>query len=294
MALPRVFIERMEIDAVPNLEANTAQISVRAVVRNTFDREQTARLAGRVQRESSGKGQIPIPEKTIQLAPLASQTIEFEAITITSPDLWHFDAPNLYEAVIAVDTGGAAHVFRDGFGIRKFETRGADFYLNGERVSLMGLERMAGSHPEFGMAEPQEWIDANHRDMKELNCVFTRVHWAQDRRVLNFCDRNGILMQEEVPAWGPDTFAGIDADLLAQLTANGLEQLREMIGSHRNHPCIVSWGLCNEVDGKNPNSRAFAHVLAQEARKSDPSRLLTYASHSLREHPEDDMAGQRA
>jgi beta-glucuronidase len=288
---PQVFIERLEIDAVPNLEADTAQISMRAVVRNTLDREQTARLAGRVQREGSGKGQISIPEKTIQLPPLASQTIEVETIKIASPDLWHFDAPNLYEAVVAADAGGEAHVFRDSFGIRKFEARGTDFYLNGERVSLMGLERMAGSHPEFGMAEPGEWIDANHRDMKELNCVFTRVHWPQDRRVLDFCDRNGILMQEEVPAWGPYTFAGIDAQLQAQLTANGLEQLREMMASHRNHPCIVSWGLCNEVDGKNPNSRAFANALAQEARKSDPLRLLTYASHSLREHPENDMAG---
>jgi beta-galactosidase len=73
---------------------------------------------------------------------------------------------------------------------------------------------------------------------------------------------------------------------------NGLEQLRELITSHRNHPSIVSWGLCNEVDGKNPNSRAFARALAQEARKLDPSRLLTYASHSLRERPEDDMAGE--
>ena len=288
---PQVFIERLEIDALPNLEANTAQIQVRAVVRSTLAGGQTARLAGRVQREGSGEGQTPIPEKTIHLSPASSQLVELDAITLTSPDLWHFDAPALYEAVIGLFAGSEAHVFGEGFGIRKFEARGTDFYLNGERVSLMGLERMAGSHPEFGMAEPGEWIDANHGDMKELNCVFTRVHWPQDCRVLDFCDRNGILMQEEVPAWGPFTFAGIDADLQAQLTANGLEQLREMMASHRNHPCIVSWGLCNEVDGKNPNSRAFAHALAQEARKSDPTRLLTYASHSLREHPEIDMAG---
>jgi len=121
--------------------------------------------------------------------------------------------------------------------------------------------------------------------------VFTRVHWPQDKRVLEFCDRNGILMQEEVPAWGPMTFGKVDADLLAKLTTNGLEQLREMMARDRNHPCIVSWGLCNEVDGKNPYSRTFAHALAREARTADPSRLLTYASHSLREHPEEDMAG---
>jgi len=54
----------------------------------------------------------------------------------------------------------------------------------------------------------------------------------------------------------------------------------------------VSWGLCNEVDGKNPISREFANAIAKEARALDPARLLTYASHTLASHPEDDMAGE--
>jgi beta-galactosidase len=291
LVTPQVLIERVEIDAVPDLEAKTAPVAVRAVVRNTGSEEQAIRISGAVQREGSAEKQTPIAEKAVRLAAGATGIVALDAVTIDSPELWHFDAPNLYEAVIALKAASEKHVLREYFGIRKFEARGTEFYLNGERVRLMGVERMAGSHPEFGMAEPSAWIDANHRDMKVLNSVFTRVHWPQDRRVLEFCDRNGILMQEEVPAWGPMTFSGIDAALLAQLTANGLEQLREMMASDRNHPCIVSWGLCNEVDGKNPNSKAFAHALAREARATDPSRLLTYASHSLREHPEEDMAG---
>ena len=63
--------------------------------------------------------------------------------------------------------------------------------------ALMGVERMAGSNPEFGMAEPTEWIRHDHADMKHLNCIFTRVHWPQDKRVLDYCDRHGILMQTE-------------------------------------------------------------------------------------------------
>jgi len=288
---PKVLIERLEIDAVPDLPAKTARIAVRALARNTRAEQQTIRMSGFVQREGSTEKPVAVPEKTIRLDAGSTQAVALDAVTIDSPELWHFDAPHLYEAEIALEAGSDKQILRDRFGIRRFEARGTEFYLNGERVRLMGLERMAGSHPEFGMAEPTEWIAANHADMKELNCVFTRVHWPQDRRVLEYCDRNGILMQEEVPAWGPMTFSKIDADLLAQLTANGTEQLREMMASDRNHPCIVSWGLCNEVDGKNPDSRAFAHALAKEARASDPSRLLTYASHSLRQHPEEDMAG---
>ena len=292
LVTPRTYIERIEVDAAPDLALGTAQVAVRAVVRNTLDKEQTVRLAGALQRVGAPKTRIGIPEKTIRIAAGGTETVALDPLTVAKPALWHFDAPNLYEASVTLDRDGEQHDVTDTFGIRRFEARGTSFYLNGERVVLMGVERMAGSHPEFGMVEPAEWIDANHRDMKELNCVFTRVHWPQDRRVLEFCDRNGILMQEEVPAWGPFTFSNIDAALEAKLIENGLEQLRELIASHRNHPSIVSWGLCNEVDGKNPNSRAFAQALAREARKLDPSRLLTYASHSLREDPEADMAGE--
>jgi hypothetical protein len=52
---------------------------------------------------------------------------------------------------------------------------------------------------------------------------------AQDRRVLDFCDRNGILMQEEVPAWGWETFHDTSDEVQHALEQNGLEQMREMV-----------------------------------------------------------------
>jgi beta-galactosidase len=67
--------------------------------------------------------------------------------------------------------------------------------------------------------------------------------------------------------------------------------MREMISRDRNHPSIVSWGLCNEVNGKNPLTRQFAHAVSAEARRLDPNRLQTYASNSLGSDPGADMAG---
>lgn len=291
LVTPRVFIERIEIDATPADDFESAKVAVRAVVRNTLAKVQAAVLSGILHRGDATKANHAITAKTVQMPAGGNATIALDEVTIQSPALWHFDAPNLYLAEIFLNAADERHAISDTIGIRKFEARGTQFYLNGERVLLMGVERMAGSHPEFGMAEPAAWIEANHRDMKELNCVFTRVHWPQDKRVLDFCDRHGILMQEEVPAWGPFTFKEISPELQSQLKTNGLEQLREMLAIDRNHPCIVSWGLCNEVDGKNPVSRDFANAIAKEARALDPARLLTYASHTLRDHPEDDMAG---
>jgi beta-galactosidase len=288
---PPVFIERVEIYAVPDLDRSTAEIRVRAIVRNTHVRSQRAILRAEI-RQANGLLQThSINQVAADLPANSRQAVELGPTTINKPALWHFDSPTLYVAAVEVTNSSESHEFIDSFGIRSFEVRGSSFYLNGERVSLIGVERMAGSHPELGMAETREWIDNNHRDIKELNCVFSRVHWAQDRRVLDFCDRHGILFQEEVPAWGPDTFRDTTDDLQRALEQNGLEQLREMIARDRNHPCIICWGLCNEVDGKNPRSHHFAHAMSAEARKLDPSRLQTYASHTLANNPREDMAG---
>ncbi|UWZ86799.1 glycoside hydrolase family 2 protein [Occallatibacter riparius] len=289
---PRTFIERVEIDAIPDLTNGSAAIRIRAIIRNATAQVQKATIQAAIRQEGTAEEQLKIGPVSTSFAPNGTQVVEIGPTTLTNAALWHFDAPRLYEAVVELKSSSGSHKFLDQFGIRKFEARGSSFYLNGEKVSLMGVERMAGSHPELGLAETTEWIDSNHRDMKDLNCVFTRVHWAQDKRVLDFCDRHGILMQEEVPAWGPETFSKTSDDVQHALEQNGLEQLREMIHRDRNHPCIVAWGLCNEVDGKNPRTRQFARAIGAEARRLDPSRLQTYASNTLHVDPGSDMAGE--
>ena len=207
---------------------------------------------------------------------------------IATAKLWHFDHPNLYRIEVQISKG---HSCSTTFGVRKIETRNGGFYLNGERVRLMGAERMAGSNPEYGMAEPSEWIEHDHADMKNLNCVFTRVHWQQDRRVLDWCDRHGMLIQTEVPTWGSATFQGMTGEPSPEIMNNGLEQLREMIERDRNHPCIFSWGVCNEIQGQNPPAYAFDKRMYEEAKRLDPRRLVTYASNSLQKTPGRDVAG---
>jgi beta-glucuronidase len=289
---PRIFIERMEINAMPDLSSGSAEIRIRAIIRNTTSQAQKGVTRAVIRRNGS-------PDELLRIGPVATaleangeRAVELGPATLPNPELWHFDTPRLYRASVQLTSPSGGHELVDQFGIRKFEVRGSAFYLNGENVSLLGVERMAGSHPELGFAETTEWIDSNHRDMKELNCIFTRVHWPQDRRVLDFCDRHGILMQEEIPAWGPETFLKTPDEVQHALEQNGLEQLREMIHRDRNHPCIVAWGLCNEVDGKNPRTRQFARLVGGEARRLDPSRLQTYASNTLHTDPAADMAGE--
>jgi beta-glucuronidase len=289
LVTPKVFIESVAVDAEPDLSEGTASVAVSVVVRNTSQQSWDGRAGYRVTDEASGNAVLAVGEAaSVQLAAGETRTIALRAAILQEPRLWHFDHPNLYRLDAEL---GEGHSLETTFGIRKIEIRGSAFYLNGERVRLMGVERMAGSNPEYGMAEPPEWIEHDHADMQELNCVYTRVHWPQDRAVLDWCDRHGMFIQTEVPTWGPGTFRGMAAGPSADLMNNGLEQLREMIGRDRNHPSIFSWGMCNEIGGQNPPAYAFARRMYEESKKLDPKRMVTYASHSLRTTPGRDVSG---
>jgi beta-galactosidase len=294
LVTPKVYIERVAIDADPNIVnavngAKTASVEVTAVVRNSSSRAWEGEIGYRIHDQSSGNPVLQQPgAAVVKLAAGETQTVRLPRSTVRDPRLWHFDRPDLYRLTAELSSG---HSIETTFGIRKIEIRGTSFYLNGERVQLMGVERMAGSNPEYGMAEPASWLAHDHDDMKALNCVYTRVHWPQDRRTLDWCDRHGILIQTEVPTWGPATFRGMRDEPDAVFMINGLEQLREMIARDRNHPCIFSWGVCNEIGGQNPPAYQFAKRMYEESKKLDPKRLVSYASHSLFKTPGQDVAG---
>ena len=286
---PRVFIESLAVDAEPDLAANTASVAVTVAVRNTSPNSFEGTAAFTVADEQTGNMVLAqLPGGAIRLAAGETKAVALTVATLRNPKLWHFDHPNLYR-VTANLAGG--HALDSTFGIRKIEIRNSAFYLNGERVRLMGVERMAGSNPEYGMAEPVEWIEHDHADMRALNCIYTRVHWPQDRTVLDWCDRHGMFIQTEVPTWGGATFRERDPEPPAEIMNNGIEQLREMIARDRNHPCIFSWGVCNEIGGQNPPAYAFAKRMYEESKRLDPKRLVSYASNSLFENPGKDVSG---
>jgi len=290
---PRTFIERVDVDARADLDTSHASLAIRATLRNPGSGARQIEIAYEILEDDADRVVLRVERAArASLKPEAGEEVSLPPVELPNPRLWHFDHPHLYRLAVTIEADGEPlHSFSTIFGVRKIEVREGSFYLNGERVWLMGVERMAGSNPDYGMAEPAAWIVHDHDDLKELNCVFTRVHWQQDKRVLEYCDRHGILLQEEVPTWGSQTFSGMGDQPSPEIMENGLEQLREMVQRDRNHPCIFSWGLCNEINGQNPAAYQFAKRMVEEAKKLDPNRLRSYASNSLHKTPEKDVAG---
>ncbi|MCR5005743.1 MAG: hypothetical protein K6A77_07535, partial [Clostridiales bacterium] len=197
-----------------------------------------------------------------------------EPFIVSEMTLWHFDCPKLYRAVVS----GPVDRTEVTFGARAFKTDGPRFVLNGEYVRLCGVEWMPGSNPAYGNAEPKAYLEQICKQLKESNCVFTRFHWQQDDAIYDWCDRHGMLVQEEIPNWGGAYMAGsAQADWMIEVSRQHAE---EMVAAHANHPSIVSWGVGNEMRGQEPETKQILEQVRDIFRALDPDRLVNYVSNS--------------
>jgi beta-glucuronidase len=126
LVTPQVFIERIEIDAIPDIDKKKAEVKVRALVRNTRTNGQRVQVGASVHEENTDWDLRTIPPTT-DVSASSTTMVELGPLQIDSPRLWHFDAPNLYQANVTLEAAGQGHDCSDHFGIRKFEIRGAAF-----------------------------------------------------------------------------------------------------------------------------------------------------------------------
>jgi beta-galactosidase len=151
LVTPKTFIERVDVDAVSNLASADGNLTITSYIRNTGSATSTGNASFCITEEQERVKVFPAPPgKSFSIKSGASETLTFKA-TLLKAKLWHFDHPHLYRLEFSISDGNTTHRFSTTFGVRKFEIRDGKFHLNGEPVRLMGVERMAGSNPEFGI-----------------------------------------------------------------------------------------------------------------------------------------------
>jgi len=200
-------------------------------------------------------------------------------LRVPEPQLWHFDQPSLYRMVSELkDEAGAVLDRREEpFGIRSVLLRERGLWLNGERVRLTGITRHEESTQE-GLAETRGSIRYDWDDMKALNVVLTRpVHYPQHPDVLDYADRNGVLLAPEIPMWQFSEAQMKDPKVLALAR----RMMQEMIEQAGNHPSVFAWSVCNESAASTPGGKAYVKAMVEHVKALDPGRYVSYADDGL-------------
>jgi beta-glucuronidase len=230
-------------------------------------------LALKAQVFSPSTGRV-VAEATTAAAPDATLTFQ-----VPAPELWDFDSPHLYriETRLVDRSGALVDMASESFGIRTLEIRDRALYLNGQRVRLSGMTRHEDS-PWEGLAETAGTIRRDWDELKNLQVTLTRpVHYPQHPDVLDYADRNGVLLIPEIPVWQ------FSAEQLENPTVVNLAKrlVKEMIEEAGNHPSILAWSVCNESETATPAGRAYVKTLRDYIQSIDPGRFVTFADDSL-------------
>jgi beta-galactosidase len=217
--------------------------------------------------EVSLKGEKIFEDTQTVSVPSGSSSVTLEKRMLKQVKRWTLDAPVLYEAAFRIfDKSGKIldeETVKTGF--RTIEVAPEGFYLNGEKIKLIGLNRHQ-SYPYVGyaMGKRAQEKDAHLlKDFMGLNMVRCS-HYMQSRYFLDCCDEIGLLVFEEIPGWG---FIGGE-----EFKKVVFQDLKNMVLGHYNHPSIVIWGTRLNETIDNDELYEQTNRLCKEM---DPSRPTT-------------------
>jgi beta-glucuronidase len=286
----RAYIARQQIVSTPHLtgidEADSATVTATITVNNTSGDTLSGTLVANLLEDASGQAVLVSPVSSSVSVPAGESADVQLTATLASPKLWHFDHPNLYRwsaSLIAAD-GQVLHTDEVTIGIRSVELKSGFFYLNGERVRLVGVTRHE-DYPGQGSAETVTAMAADYNDLKSLNEVLSRpVHYPQNEFILDYADRHGILLIPEVPAWQL-TQQQMNSQQMRDLEK---QQLSEMVTEDFNHPSVWAWSVANEIVSNTSAGFEFMKQMIAHVKSLDPTRPVGFASNRLYSQPQFD------
>jgi beta-glucuronidase len=212
-------------------------------------------------------------------------------LTVEDVHPWQPGEGYLYELTVELQGQGGQPVdlYSLPIGVRTVRVDGARFLINEEPFYFRGFGKHEDSpvrgkgHDDAFMVHDfalMEWLGANS---------FRTSHYPYAEEVLDYADRQGIVVIDETTAVGLNAqlggvLGGVSFTTFSDETVNTATQqvhrraIRELIARDKNHPCVVIWSIANEPESWTPESRAYFEPLVADTRRVDPARPVAFAN----------------
>ncbi len=254
------------------LEDSNATVEMKTLVSNGAAQALPVKLEAEIT-DASGKSVATLAsEQTI--ASGKTEPVE-TTIKVPNPHLWNARKdPYLYQVKVKVSRDGkVVDEVTQPLGIRTVAlSQDRGFLLNGKPYPIHGVNR----HQDFkdkGWAMTPAEHEEDAKLMLEMGVTAVRLaHYPQSEYFHDLCDRNGLLLWNEV------SLVNTIRDT-PEFAANAEQQLRELILQRYNHPSVAFWGMFNELENqKTPKPDALLERLKAVIHELDPSRIDVGAS----------------
>jgi beta-galactosidase len=244
---------------------NAAVLSLATIVQNEGKHAESCRVRWQI---------VDAAGKTVATADAAPQSVASDgsatfvsSANLANPALWSPETPNLYSAVVTVESGGKARdAERVTFGVRDIRwDADKGFFLNGKSVKIKGTCNHQ-DHAGVGAALPDRLQAYRLAVLKDMggNAVRTS-HNMPTPEWVESCDRMGMMMMCETR--------------LMSANPEGMAQLEIMVKRYRNSPSIILWSMGNEewTMMYQPQGVRVIDDMIQRTHELDPTRLCSAA-----------------
>jgi beta-glucuronidase len=243
-----------DITVATGLEVNTGTVDYRVVL---ADADESTHVSA-VLRDADG-------------TQVASGTGAEGTLTVQNVHKWAPGDGYLYDLEVHLSdpSGAVVDAYKLNVGVRTVTVDGARFLINGEPFYFTGFgkhEDIAvigkGHNNAYMVADFAllDWIGANS---------FRTSHYPYAEDVLDFADRQGIVIIDETAAVGLNMGLGggifgaqghitFSPDTINDQTRQVHAQaIRELVARDKNHPSVVLWSIANEPESDTEGAERY-------------------------------------
>jgi len=212
----------------------------------------------------------PAGKATVAIPALAGPTVDVAApIALDPVRAWSPEEPNLYRADVVLKLGGRAlDGWVERFGVRKWEVRGGNFYLNNRKYFIRGY----GDDYVYPLTLASPASRETHRQHLQLakayGFAYVRHHThCELPEFYEAADEVGIMVQPELPYYGSTPSASPAKEYFQPA-----EDLTELYTHYRRYVSLATYCTGNEGHLGSPIDRE----VYQLAKRLDPTRLALH------------------
>ncbi len=204
--------------------------------------------------------------------------------TVENARLWDTECPHLYTLrSVVTENGREADTDERRFGIRTVTADAQNgLRLNGRSVKLRG-GCIHHDHAVLGAADFPAACRRKLTKLKEAGFNALRIaHNPPSEQLLEMCDEMGIIVMDEAfDCWRIEKGGMYNYHLF--FDGWWEKDLVAMVKRDRNHPCVISYSIGNEIPESNglTDGAEWAEKMAAVVRRCDPTRLVTAATYQM-------------
>ena len=189
----------------------------------------------KIQYDKIGEEELEISHE-LYLKDHLVKSFKEDELQIESPLLWSIKEANLYTLKTKISCDKETETYLTRFGFRDIKFTNHGFYLNDEKIKLVGLNRHQG-YPIIGYAASKSLQEDDANILKRIGVNIVRTsHYPQSEHFLSRCDEIGLLVVNEIPGW----------QHIGKSKAwrnNCLENTKKMVLKERSHPSLIAHGV---------------------------------------------------